>query len=101
MFTVRRGPQYRVADRGVEVGGNQAVAADQFRPALVKLQANDVFVESNLSAAVSAIAGQYQRLGYAQAKVTAAVDEVGTATADAGPSPADDHHRRRALDPRR
>jgi outer membrane protein insertion porin family len=81
VFTVRRGPQYRVADRGVEIRGNQAVAADQFKTALVKLQANEIFMESNLSAAVSAIAGQYQRLGYAQAKISAAVDEVGTATA--------------------
>lgn len=80
VFTVRRGPQYRVGDRGVEIRGNQAVAADQFRAALVKLQANEIFMESNLSAAVSAIAGQYQRLGYAQAKIAAAVDEVGTAT---------------------
>ena len=49
---------------------------EQLRPALVKLQPNDVFVESNLSAAVSAIAGQYQRLGYAQAKVTASANEL-------------------------
>ena len=77
VFTVRRGPQYRVAERGVEVRGNQAVTADQFRTVLVKLQANEVFVESNLSAAVSAIAGQYQRLGFAQAKVSAGVNEAG------------------------
>jgi outer membrane protein insertion porin family len=47
---------------------------------LVKLQANEVFVESNLSAAVSAIAGQYQRLGFAQAKVSAGVNEAGAPT---------------------
>ena len=76
MFTVRRGPQYRIAERGVEVQGNRAVPIEQLRPALVKLQANDIFVESNLSAAVGAIAGQYQRLGFAQAKVAAAANEV-------------------------
>jgi outer membrane protein insertion porin family len=79
VFTVHRGPQYRVSDRGVEMRGNRAIPTEQFRAALVKLQANDVFVESNLSAAVSAIAGQYQRLGYAQAKVSATVDEVNDA----------------------
>jgi outer membrane protein assembly complex protein YaeT len=76
IFTVHRGPQYRVTDRGVEIRGNRAVATEQFRTSLVKLQANDIFVESNLSSAVSTVAGQYQRLGYAQAKVSAAVDEL-------------------------
>ncbi|HEU4935567.1 MAG TPA: POTRA domain-containing protein [Vicinamibacterales bacterium] len=75
VFTAHRGPQYRVTDRGVEMRGNRAIPTEQFRSALVKLQANEIFIESNLSAAVSAIAGQYQRLGYAQAKVSAAVDE--------------------------
>ena len=53
---------------------------EQLRPALVKLQANDIFIESNLSAAVGAIAGQYQRLGFAQAKVAAGANEVAPAT---------------------
>ena len=69
-------PQYRIAEPGVEIEGNRAIPIEQLRPALVKLQANDMFVESNLSAAVSAIAGQYQRLGFAQAKMAAAVNEV-------------------------
>jgi outer membrane protein insertion porin family len=81
VFTVRRGPQYRVADHGVQVEGNHAVTSEQLRPALVKLQANDVFVEANLGGAVSAIAGQYQRLGFAQAKVSAGVNEVGASPA--------------------
>jgi len=76
VFTVNRGRQYRIAEGGVEVGGNRAVAIEQLRPALLKLQANDIFIEANLGAAVSAIAGQYQRLGYAQAKVAAGVNEV-------------------------
>ena len=74
VFTVRKGAQYRIAD-GVDIHGNRSVPIEQLRPALVKLQANDIFVESNLAAAVSAIAGQYQRLGYAQAKVNAAANE--------------------------
>lgn len=75
LFTVRKGAQYRVAE-GVDIQGNKSVPIEQLRPALVKLQANDIFVESNLGAAVSAIAGQYQRLGYAQAKVNAAANEL-------------------------
>lgn len=76
VFTVHRGPQYRVSDRGVEIRGNRAVASDQFRTALVKLQPNEIFIESNLSSAVSGIAAHYQRLGYAQAKVSAEIDEI-------------------------
>jgi outer membrane protein assembly factor BamA len=83
VFTVHRGAQYRVTERGIEVRGNRAIATEQFRSALVKLQANEIFVEANLSAAVSAIAGQYQRLGYAQAKVSAGVDEL----TDGSPTP--------------
>jgi outer membrane protein insertion porin family len=74
-FTVRRGAQYRVSD-GVEVQGNKSVPIEQLRPALMKLQGNDIFVESNLGAAVSEIAGQYQRLGYAQVKVNGAENEL-------------------------
>jgi outer membrane protein assembly complex protein YaeT len=75
VFTVRRGAQYRVSG-GVDVQGNRSVPIEQLRPALVKLQANDIFVESNLGAAVAAVAGQYQRLGYAQAKVNGAANEL-------------------------
>jgi len=64
----------------VEVVGNHALTPEQLRPVLLKLQSNDLFVESNLSNAVSAIAGQYQRLGYAQAKVTAGVNEVSSSS---------------------
>ena len=83
VFTVRRGLPYRIAD-GVEVVGNRSVALEQLRPALAKLQANDVFVESNLSAAVSAIAGLYQRLGFARAKVAAAANESNPSSAGQG-----------------
>ena len=76
MFTVRRGSQYRIVGGGVEVNGNRAVPVEQLRPALARLQPGDVFVESNLAAAVTAVAGHYQRLGFAQAKISAAVNEV-------------------------
>ena len=82
-FTVRRGLQYRIAD-GVEVQGNRAVPLEQLRPALAKLQANEAFVESNLSSAISAIAGLYQRLGYARAKVTGAPNELNPSSAGQG-----------------
>lgn len=75
VFTVRRGLQYRIAD-GVEVQGNRALPPEQLRPVLARLQANEVFVESNLTAAIGAIAGLYQRLGYARAKVTGTPNEL-------------------------
>ena len=75
VFTVHKGAHY-VVSQGVEIEGNRSVPIEQLRPALVKLQPNDVFVESNLSAAVSAIAGVYQKLGYAQAKVNASANEL-------------------------
>ena len=78
VFTVRRGLQYRIAE-GTEVIGNRALPPEQLRPALAKLQAGDVFVESNLGTAVSAIAGMYQRLGYAGVKVSASENELAAA----------------------
>jgi outer membrane protein insertion porin family len=75
VFTVTRGLQYRIAE-GVELQGNRAIALELLRPALAKLGPNDVFSQSNLGASVSAIAGQYQRLGFAQVKVNAAVNDV-------------------------
>jgi outer membrane protein insertion porin family len=82
-FTVRRGLHYRIAD-GVEVVGNRTVPLEQLRPALARLQAGDEFVESNLSAAVSGIAGLYQRLGFARAKVAAAANEMNPSPAGQG-----------------
>jgi outer membrane protein insertion porin family len=84
VFEVHRGKQYRIAEGGVEISGNRAVSIEQLRPAILKLQANEIFVEANLGAAVSAIAGQYQRLGYAQAKVAADVNEAPSASTAQG-----------------
>jgi outer membrane protein insertion porin family len=75
VFTIHKGAHYVISD-GVEVVGNTSLPVEQLRPALTKLQANDVFVESNLAAAVSAIAGQYQRLGFAQVKVNGSENEL-------------------------
>lgn len=83
VFTIRSGAQYRVSD-GVEVQGNKSLPFEQLRPALVKLQANDIYVASNLSGAVNAIAGQYQRLGYAQAKINGAENELNPPTPGQG-----------------
>ena len=84
VFTVRRGLQYRIAAGGTDIQGNTALPPEQVRSALVKLQPDDVFVESNLSAAVQAVAGQYQRLGYAQAKVTGGANELNPSAAGQG-----------------
>jgi outer membrane protein assembly complex protein YaeT len=82
-FTVRRGLQYRIAD-GVELQGNRALPLERLRPVLARLQANEVFVESNLTAAIGAIAGLYQRLGYARAKVNGAPNELNPSPAGQG-----------------
>jgi outer membrane protein assembly complex protein YaeT len=82
-FTVRRGLQYRIFE-GVEVSGNRALPLEQLRPALATLQADAIFVESNLAAAVRAIAGLYQRLGFAQAKVSAAANELNPSSSGHG-----------------
>lgn len=78
VFAVRRGLQYRIAE-GTEVIGNRALPFEQLRPALAKLQAGDVFVESNLGTAVSAIAGMYQRLGFASVNVSGSENELAPA----------------------
>lgn len=79
VFTVHRGLQYRVGPGGVEAGGNRTVPIEQLRPLLVKLSEGDVFVETNLQAAVGAIADFYLRRGYASVKVSSAPNEMNPA----------------------
>ncbi len=74
VFNVRRGLQYRIED-GVAVTGNQAIAMEGLRPSLERLGAGELFVESNLTAAVAAIRGIYLRRGFAQLKIASAASE--------------------------
>jgi len=65
-FTVQRGPQYRVAS--LEIAGNQAIAADEFQPAL-RTRDGQPFSDSRLDADASAIESLYRQRGFASAKV--------------------------------
>jgi outer membrane protein assembly complex protein YaeT len=83
VFNVNRGLQYRI-DGGVDVTGNQAIPFEEFRPALVRLPADALFVESELNAAVTAIRGVYLRQGFAHSRITASTTERATAVGGEG-----------------
>ena len=83
VFNIRRGLQYRIED-GVEVTGNQAITMEELRPVLVRLGAGELFVESNLGAAVAAIRGIYLRRGFAQLKIAADANERNPAAGGEG-----------------
>ena len=74
VFTVRRGPVYQVA--GIEVTGTSAVPLTDIRP-LISLSEGDVFIASNLDAAVGAIRTLYRTRGFAWADVKSTLTEVG------------------------
>ena len=65
VFSVYRGPLYRVAD--VFIQGNENVSADILL-GLVDLPAGDPFVNDNLDAGLAAIEGLYQRSGFTTAR---------------------------------
>jgi outer membrane protein insertion porin family len=65
-FTVRRGPQYRVAS--LEITGNTAVPAGEFESNL-KLREGQPFSDSRVDADASLIEDLYRRRGFASAKV--------------------------------
>jgi outer membrane protein insertion porin family len=83
VFTVSRGPQYRIAG-DPEVSGNASVPIDVLRPALENLKEGELFVAGQLQAAASAIRGIYLRRGFAQVKVDPAPDELDPTTPGEG-----------------
>jgi outer membrane protein insertion porin family len=84
VFTIRKGPLYRVAPQGVEVTGNKAIPIEEIRPFIV-LAPGAPYISSYLEAAVSAVLRLYRSRGFAAAKVEAGETEigVGTSTGDA------------------
>jgi outer membrane protein assembly complex protein YaeT len=70
-FTVRRGPQYRVA--AVELTGSVALPEAEIAP-LVTLRAGQPFETARLEADAAAIQSVYRRQGYAAAAVEPAVE---------------------------
>lgn len=75
VFTVRRGLQYRVAG-GVEITGNRTIRTEDLRPLVKGLGPNDLFIESQLTAAEAAIEALYRSRGYAQVKVDVSETEL-------------------------
>lgn len=75
VFTVHKGPQYRI-DGGPHVTGNVSVPAAVIQEQLVNLDDGDLFVNASLDAAAAAIRGLYLSRGFAQVKVESAVNEV-------------------------
>jgi outer membrane protein insertion porin family len=75
VFTVRKGPLYRVQG-GAQVTGNVSVSAEEIRPLLVNLEDGDLYVAANLDRAASAIRGIYLRRGFGQVKVETASNEL-------------------------
>ena len=82
VFTVTRGQQYRTA-AAVEITGSQALSLTELQ-ALVALEPGALFVESRLSAAVSAILEYYRQRGFAGAVVRSGVNETDPVRAGEG-----------------
>lgn len=78
VFTIKKGPVYRVAR--VEIAGNSTVALAAL-PA-PRLQAGDPFVEATLDADHAAIREQYRKLGFVDVKVEPGVAEAGPGLVD-------------------
>jgi outer membrane protein assembly complex protein YaeT len=73
VFTVRRGPLYRVAR--VEISGNPSVPIDELTGEL-RLREGQPFTTASLDADVSAIEDVYERLGFTAASVQSGVDPL-------------------------
>jgi outer membrane protein assembly complex protein YaeT len=71
IFNVTRGPAFVV--EGVDVSGNVSVPSVDLESA-IRLREGEPFLDSALDATVSAIADVYHRRGFADVKVTSAVD---------------------------
>jgi outer membrane protein insertion porin family len=74
VFTVRRGPAYRV--RGVEVTGNASVPLETIQP-LLQVHAGEPLRDEAVDADVARIVDLYRRRGFADVKVESAVVPAG------------------------
>jgi outer membrane protein assembly factor BamA len=70
VFTVRRGPQYKIA--GVVIEGAAQLPVATFRPMLATA-AGQWFVQSRVDGDVARLTEEYRRRGFREAKVSAAV----------------------------
>ena len=78
VFTIRKGPIYRVSPDGVEITGNKSLSPEEIRP-LVVLRPGDPFVSAHLDATAWALIRLYRARGFAWAEVKTAENEVASA----------------------
>jgi outer membrane protein insertion porin family len=76
VFTVRKGPVYRVAAEGVQITGNTGISLDELKPLLV-LKPGDLYVASHLDAIVGALVRLYRTRGYRWVDVKASETDAG------------------------
>jgi outer membrane protein insertion porin family len=74
LFTIRRGLQYRLAE-DVEIRGASAIPVAELRP-LIPLKTGDLFIETQLTAAVNAVQAYYLRQGFVGINVKASSNET-------------------------
>jgi outer membrane protein assembly complex protein YaeT len=79
-FTIKRGPQYRVA--GVDVAGNTAVPLQELQPRL-RVKNGQPFASALLDADRELIEELYRRLGFADARVEPVIEPAPGSPADA------------------
>ena len=75
VFTIARGPQYRVAEP-VQIRGVQAVPLPELRALLTGLEAGEIYRDSELTSAAEAISAFYRTRGFASVAVRPAANEL-------------------------
>lgn len=83
-FTVKRGPQYRVAD--IQISGNTAIPSTEFEPRL-RLKRGQPFSSALLEADLTFIEDVYHRSGFAQARAEPVIEPAAPAAPDAAQAP--------------
>ena len=77
VFTVRKGPTYRVAADGVQITGNRGISIDEIRPLLV-LKPGDLYVAAHLDAIVGALERLYRTRGFRWVDIKSSESDAGT-----------------------
>jgi outer membrane protein insertion porin family len=77
VFTVRKGPIYRVAAEGVQITGNSSISLEEIRPLLV-LKPGDLYVASHLDATVGALLRLYRTRGFRWVDIKPSETDMGS-----------------------
>ena len=83
-FTVKRGPQYRVAD--IQISGNDSIPSTEFESRM-RLRRGQPFASSLLEADLTLIEDLYHRAGFALARAEPAMEPASDLAADAAQVP--------------